>query len=89
MFDHSHTKTMFLLSLPGKLMHSCLKRELIGHSLYVVITFFTTIYFFAKLVFRQEVSPALFQKLEKSALILRKNALIVVIYGLIEIWNAI
>ena len=80
---------MFLLSLPGKLMHSCLKRELIGHSLYVVITFFTTIYFFAKLVFRQEVSPTLFQKLEKSALILRKNALIVVIYGLIEIWNAI
>ena len=30
---------------------------------------------------RGEVSPALFQKLEKSALILRKNALIVVIYG--------
>ena len=29
-----------------------------------------------------EVSPALFQKLEKSALILGKNALIVVIYGL-------
>ena len=28
-----------------------------------------------------EVSPALFQKLEKSALIWRKNALIVVIYG--------
>ena len=81
-------------------MHSCLKRELIGHSLYVVITFFTTIYFFAKLVFRlskrelsggggEEVSPALLQKLEKSALILRKNALIVVICGLIEIWNAI
>ena len=28
-----------------------------------------------------EVSPALFQKLEKRALIWRKNALIVVIYG--------
>ena len=28
-----------------------------------------------------EVSPALFQKLEKSALICQKNALIVVIYG--------
>ena len=88
---------MFLLLLPGKLMHSCLKSDLIGHSLYVVITFFTTIFFFAKLSFSSfqtrnlagEVSPALFQKLEKSALILRKNALIVVIYGLIEIWNAI
>ena len=30
----------------------------------------------------EEVPPALFQKLEKSALILGKNALIVVIYGL-------
>ena len=31
---------------------------------------------------RGEISPALFQKLEKSALILGKNALIIVIYGL-------
>ena len=30
---------------------------------------------------RGEVSPALFQKLEKSTLICGKNALIVVIYG--------
>ena len=30
----------------------------------------------------EEVFPALFQKLEKSALILRKNALIVIIFGL-------
>ena len=30
----------------------------------------------------EEVSPALFQALEKSALIWRKNALIVIIYGL-------